>query len=322
MNSSILQTDSSSFRSSTKLPNFLIIGAAKSGTSSLWDYLRQHPDIYMPINKEPNFFAFQGKTPDFHGPDDDARIFAKLYQYSITEFEDYADLFKDAAQESAIGEASVRYLYFPDSASRIQQYLPNVKLIVMLRNPIERLYSHYCMNVGMYGLEPLSLRQALTEETNRKNARWGWDWHYVSIGRYYEQLKRYYTRFPANQIRVFLYEDFCQNTLTVVKEIYDYLGVNSSFAPNISTHSKKAYIPKNRQLHHFLTEPNRPRDWLEQLLTPDTYQGLIDLLIQANTKAIPPIESDLKLMLQDTLREDIEQLQTLIGQDLSHWLVS
>jgi hypothetical protein len=322
MNQFTSRTNSLQLDQSAKLPNFLIIGAAKSGTSSLWKYLRQHPDLYMPINKEPNFFAFEGQKLNFHGPKDDNIIYDKLYKYSITDFSDYCELFSEVEQESALGEASVRYLYLPQAAEQIQKYLPDAKLIVILRNPIERLYSHYLMNVGMYGLEPLPIEEAIAQELNRKSAGWGWDWHYVSVGLYYEQLKRYYDRFQPAQIKVFLYEELCRDTLNIVQEIYTYLEIDPTFIPNISQQEKKAYWPKNRLLHNFLTEPNRPRSWMQRLLPENRYQALVKQMSRMNSQPIPPLNEHLQKHLKDLFRPDIEKLQELIDQDLSDWLES
>lgn len=302
-------------------PNFLIIGAAKSGTSSLWHYLRQHPQIYLPINKEPNFFAFAGQRPDYKGPAPDAVIYEQLYRYCVTNATDYQALFTEADEAIALGEASVRYLYFPEAAERIEHYLPEAKLILILRHPVERLYSHYCMNVGMYGLEPLSLAEALAQEPARKAAHWGWDWHYVSVGQYYEQVKRYVDRFPPEQLKIFLYEDFCQDTLGVVQQIYAYLGVDANFCPSLSSRSKSAYIPKSRTLYQFINEPNRLRSWLMKLLPDHTYSSLVDQLSQLNASPIPPLDETLRAELQQLFRPDIEKLQTLINKDLSAWLV-
>lgn len=320
MDLSVKKNNPLTMATSGQRPNFLIVGAAKSGTSSLWHYLRQHPQVYMPVNKEPNFFAFAGQRPDYRGPAPDDVIYDQLYQYSVTESADYQALFAEADNAIAVGEASVRYLYFPEAAERIWHHLPSAKLVLMLRDPVERLYSHYCMNVGMYGLEPLSLAQALVQEPARKAAHWGWDWHYASVGRYYEQVKRYIDRFPREQLKIFLYEDFCQDTLSVVQQIYAYLGVDSDFCPNLSSRSKPAYIPKSRALYRFMNEPNRPRSWLEKLLPAQTFEALIDQLMQLNARPIPLLDEHLRIELQQIFRPDIEKLQDLINRDLSHWL--
>jgi len=121
------------------LPTFLIIGAAKSGTTSLWHYLRQHPQIFLTRHKEPNFFILEGlELPPFSGPAAPEILYKKIYKYSVTDIDSYRTLFQEVSQEKAIGEASVPYLYFPQAADRIKKYIPDVKMIVVLRNPIDR----------------------------------------------------------------------------------------------------------------------------------------------------------------------------------------
>lgn len=162
------------------LPNFLIIGAAKSGTSSIYDYLKQHPQIYMSSIKEPIFFAFEGEQIDEFGPFNDDPLAKGTLTNSATNIDDYQALFRDVDGEKAIGEASVRYLYFSKSPNRIKKYIPEAKLIAILRNPVDRAYSHFLMNLRKQ-FEPLNdFSKALQAEEKRKLDNWGWDWHYLS----------------------------------------------------------------------------------------------------------------------------------------------
>lgn len=302
------------------LPNFLIIGAAKSGTSSLWSYLRQHPQIYLPTKKEPNFFAFEGHELDFKGPGDAATIYNRIYKYSVTDRNSYLALFDGVTTETAIGEASVRYLYYPQSVENIAQNLPGVKMIVILRNPIERLYSHYCMNAWTFGLEPLTLQQALAAEPERRQQHWGWDWHYVGIGMYYQQLKRYYQRFEPHQIRVFLYEDFLHSPLKILQEIYAYLGVDADFQADMSHKSKVAYWPQSRWAYQLLSQPNPFKSSLRRILPKTTFKNVINKAIALNQRAVPPLEPAIRADLQEVFREDIAKLAQLIDRDLTRWL--
>ena len=120
------------------LPNFLIIGAAKSGTTSLYSYLNQHPQVYFSPFKEPRFFALEGKEVNYQGPSQ------VVNQKAINTIDEYEKLFAGVTDEVAIGEASTLYLYSPEAPAKIKQYIPQVKLIAILRNPIDRAYSGYC----------------------------------------------------------------------------------------------------------------------------------------------------------------------------------
>src|SRR5688572_7713518 len=121
------------------MPNFLIIGAAKAGTTSLYSYLNQHPQIFMSPVKEPNFFALEGEKLNFRGPGD-AQV---INRYSITQLESYRAHFKGITQETCIGEASTLYLDHPKAVERIQHYTPKARLITILRDPVERAFSNF-----------------------------------------------------------------------------------------------------------------------------------------------------------------------------------
>ncbi len=151
------------------MPNFLIIGAAKAGTTALYSYLKQHPQIYMSPEKEPHFFAFEGEQPNFGGT---AGKQEWLNRTVITDIETYRKQFQKVSREIAIGEASALYLYIPKAVERINHYIPDVKLITILRNPIERAYSAFLFQIRDE-LEPITdFAQALEEEKIRINKNW------------------------------------------------------------------------------------------------------------------------------------------------------
>lgn len=301
------------------LPNFILLGAAKSGTSSVWDYLKQHPQIFMSNPKEPNFFVFEGvKLPPFSGPESPEVLLKRLYQNTITDWENYQALFNGVSNEVAIGEASVRYLYFPQAPENIKKYIPDVKMIVMLRNPVDRLYSHYVMNIR-HLLEPLSLEKAIEQEEERINNNWGWDWHYTKVGMYSQQIKRYLNYFPPEQLKILFYDDFREDPVGVMKEIYQYLGVDDSFVLNIKRRKNEGYLPKNKLVHKFLFTSNPLKSFLEKILPRSLYKKLIENLKQWNSGSIPPLPVALRKSLNEVFREDIIELQQIVKRELS-WL--
>ncbi|MEL6786501.1 MAG: sulfotransferase, partial [Cyanobacteria bacterium J06607_15] len=183
-----------------KLPNFLIIGAAKAGTSSLYYYLKQHPDIYMSPIKETNFLALEGDELCYAGPDQG------INKTSITKLEDYQNLFKNVSTESAVGEASPIYLDSQKAIKNAQKYLPGVKLIAILRNPITRAFSSYS-HLMRENLETNPFRAALDQEEERINLKWSHLYYYKQKGFYYQYLQRYFQEFDRNNIKVYLFED-------------------------------------------------------------------------------------------------------------------
>src|SRR5918998_2242905 len=121
------------------MPNFLLIGAMKAGTTAFYQLLDKHPQVYMSPNKEPNFFAFEGEKLDFRAPSD----IEGLNRHAVTEIEEYQALFDGVSGEKAIGEASHWYMYKPEASGRIKHHLPEAKLIAVLRDPAERAYSEF-----------------------------------------------------------------------------------------------------------------------------------------------------------------------------------
>jgi hypothetical protein len=298
------------------LPNFIILGAAKSGTSSLWNYLQQHPEIFMSRPKEPNFFVFEGlKLPPDSGPAAPEILYQRLYKETITDFDRYQSLFDKVTDEKAIGEASVRYLYYPQAATQIKKYLPDVKTIALLRNPVDRLYSHYVMNIR-HLLEPLPLLEALAKEEERIANNWGWDWHYVKVGLYYNQIQQYLDIFGKEKVKVVIYDDLRANTLGVVQDIYQYVGVDDTFTPKIDKKTREGYLPKSMTVHRLVETPNPIRTSLEKLLPPQTYRNFIRSVKNLNSGAIPPLSDRLREKLQLIFREDILKLQVLLDREL------
>ena len=212
------------------LPNFLIIGAAKAGTTSLYSYLKQHPQIYMSAVKEPRFFAPEIYT-DYNNV---ARSGVKEVPFTL---EEYEQLFADVTTEIAIGEASTEYLYFPDVAARIKERIPEVKLIAILRNPVERAFSAFCYQLRD-DYEPLTFEAALEVESERIKQGYRQGWHYQKVGFYYEQVKRYLDTFEPEKIKIYLHEELIGNSIGVTQDIYSFLGVDTNFVPNLTKSSQ------------------------------------------------------------------------------------
>jgi Sulfotransferase family len=287
------------------LPNFLIIGAAKSGTTSLAVYLEQHPEIFFCPFKEPNYFALAGQKLPQPGPVPPRVLYKLLYEDSVTDFRQYQSLFDSVRDEKAIGEASVRYLYYPEAASRIHERIPEARLVVILREPVSRLYSHYCMNVQNQ-LEPLGLADALAEEEARRAAGWGWDWHYLNLGFYARQLRRYYRLFDRERIKVFLYDEFLEKPLAVFTEICRHIGVDPHFVPEMSYRGKVAYRPKNLALDRWLHWPRAVRPGIGRLVPRWLPQSVVSRLEEWNSIPVP--------RLTTSYREDVMELEELLGR--------
>ena len=308
------------------MPNFLIVGAAKSGTTAVWHYLKQHPEIYMSPTKHTRFFSFDVEQPNFRGPAPTMRGPAGRNQsvpYAITDVDAYHALFDGATNETAIGEASHSYLYQPQAARRIRNYAPDMKLIAVLRNPAERAFSHYRQMVRD-GREPVAdFAQALAEEEARIRNDWWPDFHYVRTGLYYDQLKRYFDLFERDQLKIYLYEDLNSDPSGLSRDIFRFLGVNESFTPQAAARYNASGRPKSKILHLVLQNLRRSMPIAERFLPEAQYRRLLrvgsTLHNQNLTKArlSPEVR---RRTIDEYFREDILKLQPLIQRDLSTWL--
>ncbi|MCM1981522.1 sulfotransferase family protein [Lyngbya confervoides] len=301
-----------STRSTQILPNFLIIGAAKAGTTSLYDYLSQHPQVFMSPLKEPKYFALEGEPLNFQGP---SQI---INHTSVNSLAEYCQLFSGVRQEQAIGEASPLYLFSEQAARRIRQRLPQVKLIAILRNPVDRAFSSYS-HLLREGFETLEFEAALDAEPERIRQRWAPLWYYQAKGFYARQLSPYFEEFPPEQIKIYLFEDFCQDTLGVVQEIYQFIGVDPRFEPQFLRRNVSG-IPKNKALHRLLTQDNWLKSLLKGMLPVEFAQTLALHLKNHNLGEKVALRPETRRRLQRLYREDIQQLEVLIGRDLSPWL--
>lgn len=238
------------------LPNFLIIGAAKAGTTSLYRYLEQHPQIYMSPIKEPNFFALEGQPLDFRGPDD------KLYieQFSVTERESYGALFEAAGPEQAVGEASALYLYSPPG--------PRADLPLRAGSKDDRR-SPAPRRPRLFGVFAPAARRARAASELRGRFRGGrgaypggQGAHLApqGMGFYGEQLERYYRYFGREQIRVYLYEELQREPEGVIADMFEFLGVDPGFKPDRSVRYNEPGMPSVRR-------PSVPSAVRQRLLT-------------------------------------------------------
>lgn len=304
------------------IPNFLIIGAAKAGTTSLHQYLSQHPEIYMSPQKELNFFAFDGEECDADGPID--RAGKKRYEYlkriSITDIKSYQRQFDAVTNQKRIGESSPLYLYSPRAPKRIHQYKPDVKLIAILRNPVERAFSHFIYYVARGQELTPDFTQAVKRENSSIHNIWSGHRHYVRLGFYYTQLKHYFELFESNSIKIYLYDEFTEHPKAVLQDIFKFLDIDHTFVPDTNIRYKPSQIPRNQSIHVALSALLKQDGFLNTLL-PAKLKTIANKLKNRNlinAKSLLPLEA--RNYLISIYREDILKLQDLIQQDLSNWL--
>ncbi|TPE48411.1 sulfotransferase family protein [Amaricoccus solimangrovi] len=274
------------------LPNFLIIGAPKAGTTSLYDYMREHPQIFMSDPKETRFFAYRGQGGD-------------RTRWPVQSLEEYEALFAPVRDEIAIGEATPHYLIYPHVAERIHDLLPEARLIASLRNPVDRSYSVYQMNLRNQGTNTgLPYAEAIRSDHNLRET-------------YADKLERYFALFPRERIRIILLEDLEGRPEAVMRGLFEFLGVDPAFRPDLSRISNPGGEPRIKLLHDLLAHPGL-RDFGRKFLPRDAVEKLKDLRGR-NLRKQPMSAADRKAALA-IFREDILATGTLIGRDLTHWL--
>jgi hypothetical protein len=273
------------------LPNFLIIGAAKAGTTTLHTYQRPHPQIFMPARTEQRFFAYGGTGDD--------------YTFPVKSLADYEGYFAGVTDETAIGEATPRYLRTPAAAGRIREILPDCRLIVSLRNPVERAFSSYVMGVRNRTVEGA---RTFTEALHA----------IPSLQRGYAgDLAVYFDRFDRAQFHILRFEDLVRDPVAVAQALYGVLGVATDFVPEVERVSNPGGLPKNKALHRLLS--SKPVMDLGKRLVPERLLGAAKTLRNQNLEKqrMTPEERQAALAV---FRDDILKTQEIIGQDLSDWL--
>lgn len=292
------------------MPNFLVIGAARSGTTALYEFLNQHPQVFVSTPKEPHYFSFMGQELGFSGPGDEQLI----NSVAITDHGQYEALFDDAGDRLAIGECSVSYLYYPDTAGRIRQALPDVKIIAILRNPVERAYSAhlYLRKLGLEE-EPDFVR-ALALEESRIHAGWHHLWHYKAMGYYGLQLERYFRLFDRDKILVVFQQDLRRYPQSSLKKVFGFLNVDTEFRPTVSTFINQGGIARSQLLQRVFNRSSVIKDIAKYFIPRTVRRRLRNMNLNR-----PTLPQEASRGLSSAYREDNNILQDLLGMDLLWW---
>ena len=297
-----------------KLPNFLIVGAAKCGTSSLHNYLNQHPDVFMPTFtpaglkvKEPRFLIKEALQ--------------KRLSKGIWNYEDYKLLFDSVTSQKAVGESTVLYLYYHKEAIKnIKKYLgEDIKIIIMLRNPIDRAYSAYSF-ASRTTQENQTFKEALinTRERFEKDETLSPMVLYKELGLYYKMVKDYMQNFK--DVHIVLYDDFILQTDLEVTRIFDFLNIsntNDIKTNKIVNSGGKQWTSKF--MKRLLMSQGGMKFFLRILLPKKVRVNIKNRLIISFTSKAEAINESIKKELLDYYQKDINLLEKLINKDLSKW---
>ncbi|WP_181833169.1 sulfotransferase family protein [Bacillus taeanensis] len=290
-------------KSLSRWPNFYIVGAAKCGTTSLYYYLNSHPNVYMSTMKEPHFFAQVNPTKE-------QRHIVPVVSNEV----DYLKLFEGCEDGMLKGEASPSYLWSEKAPLNIYEKAPDGKIIILLRDPIERAYSHYLMDFRQ-GVQTKSFYEALKEDYSKKEKGWGVSHLYVELGLYYEQVKRYLETFGDDQIKVLLFEDLKSNRESLMEEICGFLDVDFNL---LAFEKDKVYLryaaPRNKLAQKVMGNPmirNAAK------FVPQAFRtGIKDKVLFKRTEK-PKMDENSKNFLKEVYETDLQQLESLLNKDLS-----
>jgi len=297
-----------------KLPNFLVVGAAKSGTSSLHQYLIQHPDIFMStFDKE----GLSVKEPQFLIK---SKVEERLH-FGVWEWKEYLAIFDGVTKENKIGEASVFYLYYyKEAIKNIKRKLGNdVKIIILLRDPVDRAFSAF-LHVSKGLKESLSFEEALIAEEGRleRDSSLTPMVMYKDMGLYYNMVKAYMEEFE--NVHVVIYEDFRDKTDTVLNNIFNFLGVpkkntiDSSVRYNVGGKEWK-----NTKLKNLFQKDNRLKNLYFKLVPEVVKNKIKERLLHLSTNKARTMNDITRENLKSFFKEDVNKLSELIGKDLKQW---
>ena len=285
--------------------DFFIVGAPKAGTTSLYHYLDEHHDICMSSDKEPNYFS-----------DEELQQQDMYYGKSRVETLDiYHSLFDKHSESKIKGEASVSYLFYKNVPKKIKEYNPNAKIIIMLRNPSHRAFSHYLMDRRL-GLVYDSFEDIIEKKSNHKNAELFYQ-QYIEVGQYADQVSRYLEFFDRKNILFIEYEDFRKDIMNVMNRVYKFLNVELSGEINLNQKHNTYSRPKNNFIR-FIYSFVSLRNILTTFLPKKIIKAIRSVLFKRDKK--PSLSDETKQKLKILFKDDINELSEILNKDFSGWI--
>ncbi len=289
-------------------PNFFIVGAPRCGTTALYAALQQHPDVFMPYRKEPHFFG------DDLPPRPPAMDMAG-----------YLRLFEAADREPRVGEATVWYLYSASAAQQIRDFSPEAKIIIMLRRPVEMMYSLHGLFLFTTWEDIGDFEAAVAAEPDRRGGRrlppntwWPRALQYTWLADYAPHVERYLGLFGHGQVRVVIHDDFRADPAGTIRSVYEFLGIEAGFSP-VPGVVNPARTARSMWLQRRLYDPRFGK--LVGVLPPRAYHLLWRALMRLNIRheARPPLDPAVGARLTRRLEPAVERLEALLGRDLPSW---
>jgi hypothetical protein len=297
------------------LPDFFVAGAPKAGTTAVHAALARHPSLYMSSVKEPKFFLTDGPPPARGGPGD-----VQTYREHVWRRDQYEALFDPAPPGTLRGESTPFYLYNRDAQRRIRALVPGARLIVILRDPVERAHSNWT-HLWSAGLDPVGdFVAACAEEERRIAAGWADFWHYTALGRYGEQLEHLHTVFPREQVLLFRYRALVESPALVLDRICAFLDVPQGILSEVPRENVTAH-PRRSLRHLAVSRALRVSTAVSKILPGAAgMTGSLERILQRDSPPRQPLTWQQRQALIPRFEDDIRLLEVITGEDFSDWL--
>lgn len=301
-------------KTSKKLPNFIIAGFPKCGTTSLYQYFNSHDDIYMPDQKELHYFTYPILSKSINGVGD-----KEVNKYHINTLEEYMFCFSKVSHEKAIGDASPSYANYPEEAiPKIKELLGDPKIIIVLRDPIKRAYSNY-LHLKRTGRETLSFYEALLKEEERIKLGYSDFWHYSFNSIYFDKIKKYIDNF--SDVKIVVFEEYVKDIVKNTQDLYQFLGVDSNVEPkNLNVTFNPGGVYSENIITKFIFSHNIFRSFIKKHMKVTPFMKKLKVrVLQTFKKPTPKIDEEAERFLINKFKKDVQKLNKELNVNIEFW---
>lgn len=291
-----------------QLPNFVVLGAPKCGTTSLYYYLRQHPQVYLPERKELHYFSYELLRRIAGGPGDQHAL-----SMMCATLDEYAAFYRDVAGEAAIGDISPSYFYFTEVARDIHDRLGGPRAIVMLRDPVQKAFSQY-MHLVRDDRETLSFAAGLDAEQERVSRGYSAMWRYAESSLFTARVRHFLDVFSPERTRIVFFDDLQRDPAGVVRGVFEFLGVDPSVPVAVDATFNRSGLPRSKWVARLISRPNPVTKAARALLPLALTQRIRDVMQRANTGDKLKLDDASRARLEAYFDPDTAALEALLGR--------
>lgn len=295
-----------------KKPNFIIAGFPKCGTTSLHHYLSEHPQIFMPSQKELHFFTYEILSKLKNGPKDGA-----VKKTQIQDSKKYLDFYRNVKNEIAVGDASPSYINYPNQFLKIKEYLEDPKFIIVLRDPINRAYSNY-LHLKREQRETLTFKEAVNRENKRIKDKYSDFWYYKFNSTYYDKILKAKETFK--EVLIITSEELNENHEATMKKVYKFLDVDCDFITKRKSNrfNKGGYYKKNL-FTKIIFQPSKFKNLIKKVIKPTPSLKILLARVASVFRAkTEEIDEETVLYLTKHFKEEVKKLKSL-NINTSNW---